>query len=143
MARRIRSKEAQVLFVVDGVRLGQSMRKVRNFSITPDAEITKTMFVGERRANGDLDIRGYDFSFEVHLLNRDWFDLWEDIQNAEEQGNELPEIAVLVNFAYRGNPSHAIAIQDDVILKLDTFDNPDGDFAGATWSGFGQTVNGL
>ena len=142
MAKQIRAKEALVQIKKGDQRLGTSMRKILDFKWNPDAEITKTRFVGDARHTPDLDVKGCDFSFKTQKQDHVWFELWNEIQQAEELGNELPEITLSVTFAYRGGAQRTIVLHGEMVMKLDHDDIPNGDYQVASWSGSCQYADG-
>lgn len=134
---RIRGKEAELQIIFGTTRLGGSMRKITDFSIEPQSEITKTKFVGERRSNMDLEIDSYDFSFNTHVNDFAWWrDVWQQLNDAERLGATFPEITVVVSLRLRNNgPVETIVLSDDLIMKLDTMEAPGDDYVSLAWSG--------
>ena len=143
MAKQIRFKEAVIEITVSGQRLGGSMLKVTDFRLTPDAEISKTMYAGEKRATPDLDVRGYDFNFSHHKRDRVWWTLWDRIQSAEENGDELPGISLAVTDSYRDGSGLTIVLHGETVMKMDGDERSQGDYQSVSWSGFSQYANGL
>lgn len=143
MSRRIRSKEADIQIIVNGSRLGKSMRKVTDFRLEPTAEFTRTPFVGQARDSNDINITGYEFSFTTHVNDFEWWDIWQDIADREELGAELPTITLTVTYKLRGTSNRTVVLSDDLLLKLDTSEIPEGDYVNNTWSGVCQTAQGF
>jgi hypothetical protein len=131
--------------MVNGRRLGGSFTKVTELDITPAAEIVRTQFAGEPRESGDLDMRGYEYSFKTHVERHDWFDLWKQIEQAEENGEELPAVSLAVTYRYRGAPLKTVTLHGDCILKLDKGGSwsDAGEYIPAEWSGFCQRADGI
>jgi hypothetical protein len=143
MSKQIRAKEAQVQITVDGVRQGTTMRKILDFKWNPDAEITKTRFLGDKRNTPDLDVKGADFSFKTQKTDHVWFELWDRIQRAEELGNDMPEISLAITYAYRGGGVRTIVLHGELVMKLDDDDLPaDGGYQVVSWSGSCQYGDG-
>jgi hypothetical protein len=138
--KQIRTKEAQVQITLDRRRLGTSMRKILDFKLTPEAEIKKVRYSGEKRTTPDLDVMGYSFSFKTHGQDHDWWlSVWNEIQSAEEQGFPMPEIQIAVVLNYRdGITTEAINLHGQMVLKLDDHEHPNDDYISNSWSGYCQ-----
>ena len=144
MANPIRFKEGVAQVNVSGQRLGGSFLKVTDVEITPDADIMKTPYAGERRLSPDLDIKGYDFSFSHHKTDKLWWTLWDTIQSAEENGDELPEIALTLTESYRDNGRTGLTrvLHGNLVMKMDSDKKGGGDYDSVSWSGFAQYMSG-
>lgn len=141
--RRIRGKEGEIQVIVGSTRMSGSLRKITNFNYEPQAEISKTRFIGERRENMDLDIGSHDFSFTTHVNDFSWWtDLWQQIQDAERLGEEFPEITVVVSLKLRGGNVQNIVLSDDLIMKLDSLTLPGDEYTTLDWSGSCQQAQG-
>ena len=135
MSKQIRAKEAQVQITKDGRRLGTTMRLILDFSVTPDAEIMKTRFVGDKRHTPDLDVKGYDFSFKIQKTDHLWFELWNEIQRADELGVDFPEISLAVTYAYRGGAARTVVLHGELVMKMDTDQIGNDAYQEVDWSG--------
>ena len=137
-SQQIRSKEALAQITMDGLRLGTSMRKIMDFKIDPDSDIKKTRYMGDKRTTPDLDVSGYGFSFKTHHQDHSWWrSVWNKIQQAEEQGFPPPEISIAVTHSYRdGATTESLNLHGELVLKLDSADYPNDDYASASWSGY-------
>jgi hypothetical protein len=143
MAKQIRFKESTVQITKSGIRQVGSMLKVLEFKIDADAEIVKTRFVGEKRTSPDLDVQGYGFSFQNQIRDRRWFTLWNEIQVAEEQGLELPELSIAVTDAYRDGSNLTLVLHGEMVMKMDSSEIPTGGYRTVSWSGYCQFCNGI
>lgn len=141
MSKQIRSKEAQVQIKKDGQRLGTTMRLILDFKVDSDAEIKKTRFVGDARSTPDLDVKGYDFSFKCQKRDHVWFDLWNEIQQADEFGAEGPEITLTITYAYRGITRSTVVLHGELVLKMDSAEIPSDDYLPVSWSGSCQFMD--
>jgi len=135
MSKQIRSKEAQVQIKKDGQRLGTTMRLILDFKVNPDAEIKKTRFVGNARHTPDLDVKGYDFTFKTQKTDHVWFELWDEIQLADELGAEGPEITLTVTYAYRGKAARTVVLHSEFVMKMDDDEVGGDDYQTVSWSG--------
>jgi hypothetical protein len=144
MSKQIRSKEALVQITENRQRLGTTMLKILDFKWNPEAEITKTRFLGDSRETPDLDVKGASFSFKTQKQDHVWFDLWNRIQQAEEQGNDLPDISLAISYSYRGTTAtRTIVLHGELVMKLDDDDLPaDGGYQVVSWSGSCQYADG-
>jgi hypothetical protein len=143
MSKQIRHKESVVQITKSGVRLGGTMLKITDFRLQPEVEILRTRFVGEKRDSPDLDVMGYSGSFNTQKRDRVWFDLWNEIQAAEEAGTELPEISMAVTDSYRDGTRLTVVLHGELVLKLDTSEIPNGGYQTAAWSFFCQFASGV
>ena len=141
MSQQIRSKEAQVQIKKDGRRLGTTMRLITDFKVDTDAEKKKTRFVGDKRSTPDLDVKGYDFSFKTQKRDHVWFELWNEIQQADENGNEFPDITMSVTYSYRGGASETVVLHGQLILMMDSAEIPADDYLPVSWSGCCQFLD--
>lgn len=135
MSKQIRSKEAQVQIKKDGRRLGTTMKLILDFKANPDAEIKKTRFVGDKRHTPDLDVKGYDFSFKTQKRDHVWFELWNEIQQADENGAEGPDISLAVTYSYRGGTTETVVLHGELVMKIDDDEIPADDYLTVSWSG--------
>lgn len=132
----IRAKEASLQVVVNGNLQGGSFLKITNFDVSETSDIASTQFVGEPREDNDLDIKGHEFSFETHEERRDWFDLKNQINQAEHDGDALPDIQLIVTKKYRGNQSPlVVTMYGSLVLKFDGNSNSGADYTTVRWTG--------
>jgi hypothetical protein len=134
----IRSKEATVQLTVDGQRLGGSFNTIMDLQIKPDADIAKKRFPGEKRASGDLDVKGYDFSFKNEKRDHTWFQLWKKFEQADTNGTEFPTVSMAITFSYRGGARQlkTITLHGNLVLKLDDDGVPADGYLSSGWSGY-------
>ncbi len=134
----IRAKEARCELYKDGVRLGGSFSTIHDISIKPDAQITKKRFTGEARARGDLDVVGMDVSFKSETKDHTWAELWDEIQEAEANGLDLPDISMVITYAYRGGGGavKTVVLHGDPAMKMDDDSIPMSGYQGNSWTAF-------
>jgi len=142
-ARQIRTKEAFVQISKDGVRLGTSMLKILDFKFDPEVDIKKTRYSGEKRDTADLDIKGVNFSFKTNAVDHAWFDLWNEIQTADEAGIDGPDISLAVTYAYRNGRDESLVLHGDLVLKLDSQEHPNDDYVAQSWTGYCKFSDGV
>lgn len=134
----IRAKEANIQITVNGQRLGGSFATVHDLDIKPDAKLDKKRFPGQKRAVGDLDILGYDFSFKHEKRDHGWLTLWKLYEKADKNGTPFPEVSLAVTYSYRDGTDNVRTgtLHGDMVLKLDTTNVPKDGYLGGSWSGF-------
>lgn len=133
----IRAKEARAQLSVNGVRLGGSFSTIHDISVKPDAEITKKRFTGQKRADGDIDVKGWDVSFKTEKRDHTWSQLWKMIEEAEHEGNPLPEITLTLTYAYRdGSKVLRTESLAKLVLKMDENSIPKDGYQMNSWTGF-------
>ena len=138
MPGEIRAKESRVEVTVNGQTLGGSFATIHDVDVKPDVSIEKKRFTGMKRALGDLDVKGYDFSFKTEKRDHLWMQLWDLIQQAELNGQPLPEITLTLTYNYRdgsGQPK-VDTLAGGMVLKMDSNSIPKDGYQGATWTGF-------
>lgn len=135
---QIRAKEARFELYKDGVRVGGSFSTAHDISIKPDATIAKKRFTGEARARGDLDVVGYDVTFKTEKSDHIWSDLWNEIEEAEANGLDLPDISIVMTYAYRGLGGNVrtVVLHGDPSMKMDDDNVPQSGYQGNSWSCF-------
>jgi hypothetical protein len=134
----IRAKEARAELYVDGVRKGGSFSTIYDISVKPDATIAKKRFTGEARARGDLDVVGQDVSFKTEKRDHLWSDLWNEIQEAEANGLDLPDVSIVLTYAYRGGGGavKTVVLHGDPAMKMDDDSIPMSGYQVNTWTAF-------
>ncbi len=134
----IRAKEGRAELYKDGVRQGGSFSTIYDISVKPDASITKKRFTGEARARGDLDVVGVDCSFKTEKRDHLWSDLWQAIQEAEENGLDLPDISIVITYAYRGGGGavKTVVLHGDPAMKMDDDSIPMSGYQVNSWTAF-------
>lgn len=134
----IRAKEARAQLTVDGVRLGGSFSTIHDISVKPDSDIQKKRFTGEKRARGDIDIRGWDISFKSEKRDHLWATLWDLIQDAEINSRPFPDIVLTLTYGYRDGSGllRSVALSGDFVLKLDEDSIPRDGYQMNSWTGF-------
>jgi len=117
----IRAKEATVQVTVAGQRRGGSFLTISDVSIKPDVEIMKKRFTGEKRQVGDLDVKGYDFSFKIQKRDHVWWQTWKEFEAAELAGLEFPVMSVAITATYRGGGGlvKTITLHGGLVFKID------------------------
>ena len=138
----IRFKEVFVQVTVNGRRQGGTFQNIRQVTITPQAEIKKTKYAGEQRARPDLEIDGYDFTFQANESDLQWLQVWKLFEDAEANGEPFPVVSLAVTNVYRGEPRRTVVLYGNLIMKLDERSASDGDYAQQTWSGACQFLQG-
>ncbi len=135
---QIRAKEGRCELYKDGIRLGGSFSTIHDISIKPDAAIAKKRFTGESRARGDLDVVGQDVSFKTEKSDHLWMDLWNEIQEAEANGLDLPDISMVVTYAYRGGGGavKTVVLHGDPAMKMDDDSIPQSGYQMNSWTAF-------
>jgi len=138
----LRAKEANLQFKLDGVPLGNSFLTVMNFSLKADVEKAKKRFIGEKRAAGDLDVKGYDFSFKIQKRAHDWWALWKKFEAAELNGDAFPVLTIAVSAIYRNSGSNikTYVLHGDLVLSIND-DIPEG-YQEVTVEGFCSYATG-
>lgn len=120
MADRIRGQETSLTFVVDGVQKDGSFSKVRNWKITPRAELTESDFVGEDESEIDFMHHGFDGSCDVDMLDDGVLSLYDLCVERQRAKLPQPQITVIALHKFR---SVSMAPRTDVCvgvkLKLD------------------------
>lgn len=136
-ATEIRAKEARAQLTVDNRPLSGSFATIHDISVKPDADIAKKRFTGEKRFRGDLDVKGWDFSFKTEKRDHLWMELWDLIQDAEINGQPLPDITLEISYAYRDGSSilRTISLHGDLVMKLDDDSIPKDGYQMNSWSG--------
>jgi len=139
MAGEIRAKECRAEVTVAGLgRLGGSFSTIHDIDVKPDAEISKKRFTGQKRAHGDLDVKGWDVSFKTEKTDHIWSQLWDLIQAAELNGNPLPDITLTLTYKYRDGSGllRTDSLYGDAVLKMDSNSIPKDGYELVSWSGF-------
>jgi hypothetical protein len=133
---KMRAKEAIAQITKSGVRLEGSMLRVANLRISPKVTLETPIHSGEARERGDLDIHGVDFSFGIYQSDRVWFDLWNEIQRADEQGAPFPEISLAITMAHRRAAPLVVVLSGDLVMHLDGWERPERGYIMPSWTGF-------
>lgn len=138
MSTEIRAKEANVQLTVNGQRLGGSFATIHDLMIKPDSKIDKKRFPGDKRAVGDLDILGVDFSFKNEKRDHSWKTLWKLFEDADENGTPFPIVTITVTYTYRDGSANIRTgtLSGGLVLKLDDSNVPKEGYLANGWSGF-------
>lgn len=131
----IRTKEATVQVTIDGVRQPWS-RRIKNFSIKPDVERPRTRHVGQARAAGDIDIKGYEATFKCNRSDHGWMDVINRVQSADRTGQPLPVVSIAVTYSYRTGQSKTVTLSGGRDLFPDDLDIPESGYIEDSWTGF-------
>lgn len=136
-ATQIRAKEARVQIRVDGQPIGGSFTTIYDVSVKPDVEMSKKKFTGEKRFRGDLDIKGYDFSWKTEKMDHLWMQLWDLIQTREINAQPLPEIEIDLSYQYRDGSAtlKTVTLHGDLVMKMDEDSIPKDGYQLNSWSG--------
>lgn len=139
----IRNKEATIQVTLDGQRLGGSFSTVKGFNLKPDVELAKKRFTGMKRAAGDLDIKGYGFSFKTEKRDHLWWTLWKKIEQAETNGLPFPVISLAITYSYRDGSGNlkTVVLHGDLVIMLSSDDIPEG-YQENSWEGFCSFASG-
>lgn len=134
----VRAKEANIQITVNGQRLGGSFSTVHDLTVKPDVQLDKKRFPGQQRAVGDLDIKGYDFSFKHEKRDHSWATLWKLYEDASDNGTPFPEVSLTVTYSYRDGVGavRTKTLHGDLVLKLDDDSVPKDGYLGGSWTGF-------
>lgn len=133
----IRAKEARAQLSLGGTRLGGSFSTIHDISVKPDAEILKKRFTGQKRAEGDIDIKGWDVSFKTEKRDHLWNQLWATIEKAELNGDPLPDITLTLTYTYRdGSKVLRTETLGRLVLKMDENSIPKDGYQMNSWTGF-------
>lgn len=135
---QIRAKEARADLYINGVKVQGSFTTIHDISIKPDVTISKQRFTGQARAAGDIDVVGYDVSFKTEKQDTQWSDLWNSIQSAEENGLDMPDVSIVMTYAYRGLGAvvSTITLHGNMVLKMDEDSVPQSGYQANSWTGF-------
>jgi hypothetical protein len=139
----IRNKDATVQIKVDGQALGGTMLAIKGFNLKSDTEMMKKRFTGDKRFRGDLDVKGYDFTFKTEKRDHIWWSLWKKIEQAEFAGVDLPVITLAITYAYRDGTGllKTVVLHGDLILKMSGDDIPEG-YQEVSWEGICSFASG-
>jgi hypothetical protein len=134
----IRAKEANIQLTVAGVRLGGSFLTIYDLAIKPDVVMDKKRFPGQKRAVGDIDVKGVDFSFKSQKRDHQWKTLWAMIEQADKNGQPFPVITLAVTYSYRDGSGLVVTnqIHGDLVLQLDDDNVPESGYQVDSWKGF-------
>lgn len=136
----IRTKEATIQVTIDGVRQPWS-RDIKDLSIKPDVERMRTRHVGQARAAGDIDIKGYEVTFKCNRSNHGWMDVIERVQRADRNGDVLPVISIAITYAYRDGQTRTVTLSGGRDLFPDDLGIPESGYLEDSWSGFFPEMN--
>lgn len=141
----IRAKDATYQITVDGVRQGGSFATIKDITIRPDVEIAKKRFAGEKRHRGDLDVKGYDFSFKNEKRDHTWWTIWKKFETAENNGNPFPVVTIAVTARYRDGSGNlrTITLHGDLVMKPDEDSMPLDQYQEVSWSGTCGYASGI
>jgi len=136
-ASEIRAKEARPQLTVDGQPIGGSFMTIHDLVIKPEVDMTQKRFTGEKRFRGDLDIKGWSFSFKTEKTDHVWAELWDLIQDAELNNRPLPEITLDITYTYRdgSNVLRTVSLHGDLVMKMDENSIANNAYQTNSWSG--------
>lgn len=140
----IRAKEASVQLTMDGQRLGGSMLAIKNFSLKPDVELVKKMFIGDKRFRGDMNIKGYGFSFKIEKRDHIWWTVWKKFEAAEANGTAPPVVSIASTASYRGGATgvKTITLHGDLMMMMSGDETPEG-YAEVSFEGICSYASGI
>jgi hypothetical protein len=130
-----RAKEQTLIWTVDGQTLGGGFNKVTGFKETPDANLDKPNFVGQKVAEGDFDYNGTMLSWDTHHADHSTWQVWAQIIAADKAALPHPDITLSVVTQYRNGTSGTRQYKH-LFMKLDSNDTPDRGYLKASWSAF-------
>lgn len=138
MPGEIRAKEARFDITVNGTSLGGSFATAHDIDVKPDVSLEKKRFTGQKRAVGDLDVKGYDISFKTEKRDHLWAALWALIEAAELNAQEFPDIVMTISYGYRDGTGiiKTDVLSGGLVLKMDNNNIPVNGYQGNSWSGF-------
>lgn len=140
---RLRFKEATPQLRVDGELIGGSLKNVTDVTINVDADFERTNLAGEKRGRNDLNIDGASGSFTIQPGDKVWWDVWDQIQEAERNGTPFPVIVFSMTLAYRGKPRHTLVAHDECLIKPDSLSGSGKDYVSAAWSFTARELDGV
>jgi hypothetical protein len=140
-AQPVRFKESGVQIYLDGKKLDGDFENITSFTITPRAEFVHVQYAGDERERADIEIKGYDFTFELNESSTLWLATWKKYEDADRVGRVFPNGKVIATPKYRetGQPIAAVLF-GDLLLKLDNRSQQSGQFVRQTWSGTCQRM---
>ncbi len=138
----IRFTESIVQITVDGKKQRGTFENIRNFSVTPDAELKKEQYAGEKRRRIDLIVNGYDLSFEAHESDDRWLKLWRRFEEADLNGARFPEVSLAITNNYRGESPRTLVLHGNLVLKLDDYAGSSDEYNRTSWTGACQFLIG-
>jgi hypothetical protein len=138
MSARIRGKECRIGLVVNGEEKEGSFLKVKNWSVNPDAPVTKTQFTGEARLDADQDVNGYDISFEVEELDAKTEDLLDLMDANQLAGLPPPQcyISTLKTYRQPGTQDREYIYNPVTLTCKQSTDANGSSYVGSKWEGF-------
>jgi len=137
MSARIRHKEATIRIAMEGQDQEGSFLKVKNWSVDPDAPITKTKFCGEKRDDADQDFNGYDIKFEIEELDSKGEAVLQAMDAAQIANLPPPRFVISTLKIYREAGKGTIGhVYHPVTLTCTQSTDANGGYVGSKWSGF-------
>lgn len=118
----IRFKDATIQLTFNGRKLLGTFTKISSFTITPDKEVKKSMYAGEKRQRIDLDVKGYDFTIELNEAGKEWQTVAKAFEDADRNGTPFPRVTITVTGTYRAAGAArtgTAVLHDEVIMFFD------------------------
>ncbi len=144
-ATELRAKEATAQVTVDGVRQGGSFLTIHDINVKPDVDIAKKRFTGMKRAQGDLDVKGFGFTFKTEKRDHRWWEVWKKFEAAEENGDPFPVVTLAITHSYRDGSGQlrTVTLHGDLVMYPDSDDIPQDNYLKTSWTGFASYAAGL
>lgn len=122
-----RGQEVSVFVSIDtgggGVVQAGSFTDVLDFDVKPMIDHQELHFLGETAAQFDLQINGYEFTFNLNEEDNSAVDnLLMPLVDRLDRGDQLPTVNLTVITKYRGAPgpaSTSVRVLSDCKVKLD------------------------
>ena len=142
-ALEIRNKDANIQLTVDGQRLGGSFLTIKGFDLTPDVEMPKKAFTGDKRKAPDLNIMGYGFKFKTEKRDHVWWTLWKKIEQAEIAGQPFPVISIAVTYSYRDGSGllKTVVLHGNLLMHISGDSIPE-QYQETSWDGYCSYATG-
>lgn len=118
MSARIRGQETTVRVLVDGQEQAGSFFKIKDFTVTPRADLMENDYLGELESDLDFQHHGFDFSFSVDMQDASTIDFLSNIVSREQFAIAHPNITMSVIYAFRDGTDPRIETYYGVFLKM-------------------------
>jgi hypothetical protein len=101
MSERSRGQEKSVRFLIENQQVVGSWTKVMDLEITPQTDLPKTDFLGEKKSDIDIQHNGFDGSFTLQHLDAQLIAFLDEIDRREEAGEPPQSVQVQVRYSFR------------------------------------------
>lgn len=121
MSTRLRGIEITALFTVDDVPQTGSFMKIEDLEATPEDEITKHDFIGERTTDGDYRHDNFGLSWTIHITDVSALAYLDLIVSNEENHLRHPDLSMQITYNFRDGvtPPQMVIYHGDMIVKQD------------------------